>query len=224
VDAFEVATLKAITTFCEQHPNAVAAYPIGLFPAVFAHDAEWKFRTTYLKHLVGDIAEETLRAVIMYMNTQYHLQSLKQKCMDDMVNQAQDFHMGLTLKDDQIHSLGQGIARSDTTIGHLEVQILESDAQILQRNTVIDFLEEQVHALNQELGDALGHIEMLHEQHMPPLVPNELEEGEEDLQEEPEEIEGVSEIDSEHGDPEPNPQDDDSSSGSASSVGNLDDF
>jgi hypothetical protein len=105
----------------------------------------------------------------------------------------------------------------------LEVQILESDAQILQRNTVIDFLQEQVHDLNQELGKALGHIEMLQEQQMPPLVPNELEEEEEDPKEEPEEIEGVSEIDSEHGDAEPNPQNDDSSSWSASSVGNLDD-
>jgi hypothetical protein len=78
--------------------------------------------------------------------------------------------------------------------------------------------------LNQELGDALGHIEMLQGQQMPPLVPNELEEEEEDPEEKPEEIEGVSEIDSEHGDPEPNPQDDDSSFGSASYVGNLDDF
>jgi hypothetical protein len=51
--------------------------------------------------------------------------------MDDMVNLAQDFHRNLILKDDQIHSLGQGIVRRDTTIGHLEVQILESDAQIL---------------------------------------------------------------------------------------------
>jgi hypothetical protein len=73
VDAFEAAALKAITTFCEQHPNAVAAYPIGLFPAVFAHDAEWIFRTTYLGHLVGDIAEDTLRAVIRYRNAQYRL-------------------------------------------------------------------------------------------------------------------------------------------------------
>jgi hypothetical protein len=224
VDAFEVAALKAITTFCEQHPNAVVAYPIGLFPAVFAHDAEWTFRTTYLRRLVGDIAEETLRAVIRYMNAQYRFQSLKQRCMDDMVNLAQDFHRDLTLKDDQIHSLGQGIAGRDTTIGHLEVQILEGDTQILQRNIVIDFLEEQVHDLNQELGDALGHIEMLQEQQMSPLVLNELEEEEEGSEKEPEEIEGVSEIDSEHGDPEPNPQDDDSSSGSASSVGNLDNF
>jgi hypothetical protein len=101
---------------------------------------------------------------------------------------------------------------------------LEGDAQILQRNTVIDFLQEQVHDLNQELGDALGHIEMLQEQQMPPLVPNELEEEEKDSEEEPKEIEGVSEIDSEHGDLEPNPQPNHSSSGSQSSVGNLDDF
>jgi hypothetical protein len=200
----------------------VADYPIGLFPAVFAHDAEWIFGTNHLG-LVGDITEETLRAVIRYMNAQYCFQSLKQRCMDDMVNLAQDFYRDLTLKDDQIHSLGQGIAGRDTTIGHLEVQILEGDAQILQRNTVIDFLQEQVHDLNQELGDTLGHIEMLQEQQMPPLVSNELEE-EEDSEEEPEEIEGVSEIDSEHGDPEPNPQPDHSSSSSHSSVGNLDDF
>jgi hypothetical protein len=164
VDASEAAALKAITTFCEQHPDEVAAYPIGLFPAVFAHDAEWIFRTNHLGHLVGDLTEETLRAVIRYMNAQYRLQSLKQRCMDDMVNLAQDFHRDLTLKDDQIHSLGQGIVGRDTTIGHLEVQILESDAQIPQRNTVIDFLQEQVHDLNQELGDALEHIEMLQEQ------------------------------------------------------------
>jgi len=55
---------------------------------------------------------------------------------------------------------------------------------------------------------------------MPPAIPAEPAAEEED----PEEIEGVSEIDSEHAPAEPNPQPDDSSSGSASSVGNLDDF
>jgi hypothetical protein len=68
VDAFEEAALKAITTFCKQHPNAVAAYPIGLFLVVFAYNAEWIFRTNHLGHLVGYLAEETLRVVIRYMN------------------------------------------------------------------------------------------------------------------------------------------------------------
>jgi hypothetical protein len=62
VDAFKVAALKAITTFCEQHPEEVAACPIALFPAVFAHDAEWIFRTNHLEHLVGNFTEETVRA------------------------------------------------------------------------------------------------------------------------------------------------------------------
>jgi hypothetical protein len=77
MDTFEAAALKAITTFCEQHPEEVTAYPIGLFPAVFAHDAEWNYRTNYFRHLVGSFAEETLRAVIRYMNAQYRFQSLK---------------------------------------------------------------------------------------------------------------------------------------------------
>ena len=90
----------------------------------------------------------------------------------------------------------------------------------MQRNAVIAFLQEQVHELQKELGDAMDYIGMLHEQPILPVVPAEPAVEEED----PEEIEGVSEIDFEHAPAEPNPQPDDSSSGSASSVGNLDDF
>ena len=70
-----------------------------------------------------------------------------------------------------------------------------------------------------DLDDAMAHIGMLHEQPIPPVVP-----AEPGAAEDPEEIEGVSDIDSEHALAELNPQPDDSSSGSASSVGNLDDF
>jgi hypothetical protein len=60
---------------------------------------------------------------------------------------------------------------------------------------------------------------MLHEQPVQPVV-DEFESAEEE--EDPEEVEGVSEIDSEHGGPVLSPHH--SSSGSQSSVGNLDDF
>ena len=89
----------------------------------------------------------------------------------------------------------------------------------MQRNTVTGFLKEQVHELQVDLDDAMAHIGMLHEQPIPPVVP-----AEPAAAEDPEEIEGVSDIDSEHALAEPNPQPDDSSSSSASSVGNLDDF
>ena len=60
---------------------------------------------------------------------------------------------------------------------------------------------------------------MLHEQLIPPVVL-----AEPAAAEDPEVIEGVSDIDSEHAPAEPNPQPDDSSSGNASSVGNLNEF
>jgi hypothetical protein len=59
---------------------------------------------------------------------------------------------------------------------------------------------------------------MLHEQPVQPVV----DEFESEEEEEPEEVEGVSEIDSENGDPVLSPHH--SSSGSQSSVGNLDDL
>jgi hypothetical protein len=112
------------------------------------------------------------------------------------------------------------IAARDETILHREDQINESDVIITQRNTIIEFLQEQIHDLILEADDTHAHIEELQQQPIPPAIPVVPEGGEED----PKEIEGVSDLDSEHGDPEPNPQPDYSSFGSQSSVGDLDDF
>jgi hypothetical protein len=112
------------------------------------------------------------------------------------------------------------IAAREETILHREDQIDESDAIITQRNTIIEFLQEQIHDLILEVDNAHAHIDELQQQPVPPAVPIVPEGGEAD----PEEIEGISDLDSEHGDPEHNPQPDYSSSGSQSSVGDLDDF
>ena len=88
VDAFETAALRAITTFCEHHPEEVAAYPIGLFPAINAGKAEWLFRTTHFGHLIGDVAEETIEAVVRYMNAQSHYQHLQRHQMDHVIDLA----------------------------------------------------------------------------------------------------------------------------------------
>ena len=91
VDAFEIAALKAITTFCEHHPNELAAYPIGLFPAVNAGSTEWLFRTTHIGHLSRDVADETIQAVIRYMNAQYRYRALQQRHMNQVMDLAQTF-------------------------------------------------------------------------------------------------------------------------------------
>jgi hypothetical protein len=94
------------------------------------------------------------------------------------------------------------IAERNETIVHWEDQISESDAIITQHNTIIEFLQEQVHDLILEVDNALAHINELQQQPAPPAVPEEPE----DEEEEPEEIEGVSDLDSKHGNPEPNPR------------------
>jgi hypothetical protein len=88
---------------------------------------------------------------------------------------------------------------------------------ITQRNTIIEILQEQIHDPILEVDDAHAQINELQQQPVPPAVPVP-EAEEEDL----EEIEGVSDLDSEHEDPILSPHH--SSSGSQSSVGNFDNF
>ena len=94
---------------------------------------------------------------------------------------------------------------------------MEHGAEIVQRDIVIGYLQGQVNELQADWVDALAHVGMLQEQLDAPAEPAAVDED-------PEEVEGVSDLDSEHPLAEPNPQPDDSSSDSASSVGNLDDF
>ncbi|PVH62585.1 hypothetical protein PAHAL_3G329300 [Panicum hallii] len=213
VDTIETAALEAIHIFCNQHPMEVAGYPIGLFPAIDSSDPEWNFRIDHYGHLLGGLAEETIRSITMFMNVQHHYQILLRRSMGQLTGVAQGHYRNAARQVTQIVEL-------QALVIHQEDQINESDAIITQRNTIIEFLQEQIHDLILEADDAEAHIEELQQQPVPPAAPVVPEGGEED----PEEIEGVSDLNSEHGDPEPNPQPDYSSSGSQSSVGNLDDF
>jgi hypothetical protein len=215
VDTFETAALEAIHTFCDQHPAEVAGHPISLFPAIDSSDPEWNFRIAHYGHMLGDLAEETLRGTIRFMNAQHHYQILLRRGMSLLTGIAQGHYRNADRRVTQIEELQalvtekeEIIAERNETIIHREDQINESDAIITQHNTII------------EVDDAHAHIDELQQQPAPPTVP-EVPEGEE---EEPEEIEGVSDLDFEHGNPESNPQPDHSSSGSQSSIGNLDDF
>jgi hypothetical protein len=161
------------------------------------------------------------------MNVQHHYQILLRRRMGQLTGTAQGHYWNADRQVTQIVELQalvtekeEIIAAQDETILHREDQINESDAIITQRNTIIEFLQEQIHNLILEVDDAHAHIDELQEQLVPPavLVAPEVEE------EDPEEIEGVFDLDSEHGDPEPHPQPNHSSSDSESSVGNLDDL
>jgi hypothetical protein len=80
-DTFEAAAMEAIHVFFDLHPEEVAGYPIGLFPAIDSRDLEWTFRVTYCDHLLGSLAEETLRMAVRLMNAQNRYQTLQQHDM-----------------------------------------------------------------------------------------------------------------------------------------------
>jgi hypothetical protein len=142
------------------------------------------------------------------MNVQHHYQILLLRGMGQLTNVAQSHYRNADRQVTQIVELQalvtqkeEIIAARGETILHREDQINESDAIIIQRKTIIEFLQEQIYDLILEADDAQAHIEKLQQPLVPPVAPPVPGGGEED----PEEIEGVSDLDSEHGDPEPNP-------------------
>jgi hypothetical protein len=175
--------------------------------------------------MLGDLAEETVRSLTRFMDVQHHYQILLRHSMGQLTSATQSHYRNADRQVTQIVELqalvtqkDEIIAARDETILHREDQINESDHIITQRDTVIEFLQAQIHDLILEADDAQAHIEELQQHHILPAAPAMPEEEEED----PEEIEGVSEIDSEHGDPVLSPYH--SPSGSQSSIGNFEDF
>jgi hypothetical protein len=87
-DTFEAAVLEAIYIFCDQHPDEVAGYPIGLFPAADSPNPEWTFRVSHFGHLLEDFTEEMLCATVRFMNAQYRHQILQRHGMSQMTSIA----------------------------------------------------------------------------------------------------------------------------------------
>jgi hypothetical protein len=225
VDTIEGAASEAIYLFCNQHSREVAGWLIGIFSTTDPNDPEWNLRIVPEGHRLEGSTEEALRGTMRFMKVQYHYQLLLRREMGQLINTARGHYREADRQITQVDQLralvtqkDEIIAARDETILHREDQINESDHIITQRNTIIEFLQEQIHDLILEADDAQAHLEELQQQPIPPAAPAVPEAVEED----PEEIEGISELDSEHGDPVLSPHH--SSSGSQSSVGNFNGF
>ena len=102
----------------------------------------------------------------------------------------------------------------DAHIGQLEGQVEERDALLDERNADFALLEQQFTAQQIQLDNALDHIEVLEAQQAQP----------EAMEEEPQEVQGISGLDTIYGVPMPPSQGAHSPVRSESSVNNLDDF
>jgi hypothetical protein len=102
------------------------------------------------------------------MNVQHHYQILLCRGVGQLIGIAQGHYRNANRQVTQIVELQalvtekeEIIAARDETILHREDQINESDAMITQGNTIIEFLQEQIHDLILEVDDAHAHIDEL---------------------------------------------------------------
>jgi hypothetical protein len=111
------------------------------------------------------------------MNVQHHYQILLLRSMGQLTGAAQGHYRNADCQVTQIVELqalvtqkDEIIAARDEIILHREDQINENDAIITQCNTIIEFLQEQIHDLILEADDAQAHIEELQQQPAPPTA------------------------------------------------------
>ena len=85
--------------------------------------------------------------MVRFMNAQLCLQELQHRDTINLASEAQVTHSKLDRHIAQVEELqaavtarDEVIAQHEETIGHREDQIVENDALINQRNTVIEFL------------------------------------------------------------------------------------
>jgi hypothetical protein len=122
-DTFEAAAMEAIQIFCDQHPEEVAGYPIGLFPAMDSRDPEWTFRVTYCDHLLGNLAGETLCTAVRFLNAQYHYQTLQQHGIYCLTNIAQGYRNQVGRQNTQIEGLQATVTAKEEVITQREETI-----------------------------------------------------------------------------------------------------
>ena len=127
--------------------------------------------------------------------------------MAQIIGSAQTSHGTVNAREEQIVDL-------NAQIDQLDGQVEECDALLGERNAEIALLEQQLNALQNQLDDALDHIEVFEAQKAQPDA----------MEEEPQEVQGVSGLDTVSGVPMPPLQGAHSPVRSESSVNNLDDF
>jgi hypothetical protein len=108
----------------------VAGYLIGLFPAIDSSDLEWNFWIDHIGHLLGDLAEETVRSITRFMNVQHHYQILLLRSMGQLTGVAQGHYRNADRQVTQIVELQALVTQKDEIIAARDETILHREDQI----------------------------------------------------------------------------------------------
>jgi hypothetical protein len=156
--------LEVIYLFYNQNPREVTGQPIGLFSTTNPNEPEWNLRVVPESRRLEGPVEEALRGMMRFMNVQYHYQLLLRREMGQLINAARSHYREADRQTTQVDQLRALVTQKDEIIAardEREDQINESDHIITQRNTIIEFLQEQIYDLILEADDAQAHLEEL---------------------------------------------------------------
>jgi hypothetical protein len=192
-DTWEASALHALVAFCEY---------MGLFPLKQQDDPLWLDRIANIVLLGFSCPQEAILMATRCIRALQHLQALQSQAMTYLVALAQTTRQILSERQVRIINLSTELSDRKLQIEAMGVQVHELQEQVgVQAMTIAD-LEDQLHDLNLELEEANDHIEMHHQEHVE--MEADLEDADMDEEEEdPEEIEGVSELTTESGAPLP---------------------
>jgi len=218
-DTQETAVLRALTMFCARHPDLVEVAPIRLFPPAREDDPNWLLGFKSSQALVASMPTEAAYTFVRCMKVFDRLQALLSQALASMAGMMADSYAHHCERDIRLINQSMEMTVKDTRIADLEQQLAELQ---IARNAGIDrdaLLEAQLEDAQWALGNANEMLALSNEH----LAQMEQQGQNEEEEEDPEEVEGVSEMDTEENVPPPvdRPH---SPAGSIASVNDLDDF
>ena len=129
METLEVAALRVLNTFGDQHPLEVSSTPVGLLPTVDPEDPAWRDR-------MGDMAAlltmstplDVLQAVVRCMNALYRLQALRSVAATELSAVALDTAGVLGVRNHHLRFISVNYMVMERDLAEARLRIAELEA------------------------------------------------------------------------------------------------
>ena len=112
--------MRAMITFCSQHPMEVLVSTFGLFPAHDPADPLWRDRMANMVAVVTLDPVGALRMTTLCLDGLYRLQIFQSNATAQLVDQAQALHLTVQLRDEQLREASDELESRGALITLLE--------------------------------------------------------------------------------------------------------
>jgi len=120
LDIWEATAMRAMITFCSQHPLEVLVSAFGLFPAHDPADPLWRDRMANVATVATLDPVEALQMTAWCLDALYRLQIFQSQATAQLVDQAQALHLTVQLRDEQLREASDELKSRGALITQLE--------------------------------------------------------------------------------------------------------